>query len=132
MNREDYMLLRTKLHVRKVLFELGLLSVHQRFQPPNKVFLGPRNGLVATNALRLLRNKVVHEETSERLANKYLSPSGFGNIVSDAGTTVGEHHHRTIRRFLARTFRRLLAELNGLRLSSNPPVWFAPFVNPPV
>jgi hypothetical protein len=82
MNRQDYMLLKTNTHVKKVLFELGLLSV-KRINKEKQILLGSPNWLVTRNATSLLVKVATHGVTPEELARKYLG-DGFGKIVSDA------------------------------------------------
>ncbi len=94
MNREDYLLLKENEHVRKVLFEVGLLSVkeisNQKALNQNLVRLGSPNWTVTRNAMRLLMDKTQHGITSEDLARTYVEDTvhGFGKVVASAAREV--------------------------------------------
>jgi hypothetical protein len=89
MERNEYLLLSTDLHVKKVLFELGLLSVKQIGAHYN-VFLGSPNWTVTENALKLLVKKTGYRQTPADLANSYLSKdqTGFEVLVDSASKAV--------------------------------------------
>jgi hypothetical protein len=84
MKREDYLLLKEELHIQKVLFELGLLSV-QAINDNNEVLLGPPNDMVTENALKFLVQETKYRDPPKKKAQEYMSEPGFGIILSKAG-----------------------------------------------
>jgi hypothetical protein len=56
LKREDYLVLDNHLHVQKVLFELGLLTV-KAVHDKNEVILGPPNETVMRVAIQLLEKE---------------------------------------------------------------------------
>jgi hypothetical protein len=64
MEREDYLLLKEELHIQKVFFELGLLSV-KSVDESNQVLLFSPNDLVTENALKLLLRKTNYRDPPE-------------------------------------------------------------------
>jgi hypothetical protein len=83
MNREDYMLLANDLHVKKVLLELGLLSV-KAIDDQKTVLLGSPNNLLTENALKILLQDTDYQDPSENVSRNHMSVVGFENIVSRA------------------------------------------------
>lgn len=83
MKREDYLLLKNDLHVLKVLFELGLLSV-KAIDNRNNILLGAPNDLVTDNALKLLVQEAGYRDPPKKKAEEYMSDAGFGIMMSKA------------------------------------------------
>jgi hypothetical protein len=84
MKREDYMLLTKNVQVKKVLLELGLLSVNAT--KGKMVLLRSPNDIVFENAVKLLADEARPGNPSEDLAKTYLSFTGFGSMLSRAAT----------------------------------------------
>ncbi len=101
LERENYLLLGENLHVRKVLFELGLLSVKEisdkKTSNEHWVRFGSPNWTVTRNAMRLLVDVTKHGITEEGAARAYLDDSvnGFGNIAASAAREVTNVYHGT-------------------------------------
>jgi hypothetical protein len=86
LEREDYLMLKEELHVQKVLFELGLLSVKRI--DDNMVLLGSPNDILTDNALKLLVQKANYRDPLETKAQEYMSEAGFGIIMSRAAVVL--------------------------------------------
>jgi hypothetical protein len=86
LEREDYMLLSSDLHTKKVFLELGLLSV--KSVRADEVLLGSPNWMVTLHTMILLVEKQRHKATPLDLAKVYLNDSenGFGRIVAKAAS----------------------------------------------
>ncbi len=101
MERENYLLIKNNMHVKKVLFELGLLSVkeisNENARNENWVRLGSPNWTVTRNAMRLLVDIAQRGTTSEQLARAYLddNANGFGNIVVSAASEASNKYRGT-------------------------------------
>ncbi len=86
LKRHHYLLLKEELHVKKVLFELGLLSVTQT--DGGLVCLRSPNDIVFENALEMLAGVANQGVTPQTWAIQYLSYDGFGIILSKAAKKV--------------------------------------------
>jgi hypothetical protein len=93
MAREDYLLLQNDVQVKKVLLELGLLSV--KTTKGDMVLLQSRNDLVFVNAVKLLADEARPGLASENLAMSYISYTGFGTMLSRAAVKVGNLYDGT-------------------------------------
>ncbi len=92
MKREDYLLLKEELHIQKVLFELGLLSV-KSIDDRNQVLLFSPNDLVTENALKFLLRKTNYRDPLEDKAQEFMSEAGFGIIMSRAAIVLSNMYH---------------------------------------
>jgi hypothetical protein len=88
LTREEYMKLSSNLNTKKVLWELGLLSV--KSVRTGEVFLQSPNWMVTRYAMILLVKKAGHGVPSLDLVDLYLSDheNGFGRIVAKAASAV--------------------------------------------
>jgi hypothetical protein len=90
MEREEYILLSSDLHIQKVLLELGLLSVKQVVG--DEIFLGSPNWTLTEKAMRVFVHKTHHEATPADLADEYLSRNGFATTVTNRFRGTGQEN----------------------------------------
>ncbi len=90
MEREEYILLSSDLHIQKVLLELGLLSVKKVVG--DEIFLGSPNWTLTEKAMRVFVHKTHHEATPADLADEYLSRNGFATTVTNRFRGTGQEN----------------------------------------
>ena len=82
IKREDYITLKTEIDLKKVLFELGLLTVKKIDDSSSMVLLGSPNWAVTENAVAQLIGKIGQGQTDQDQANSYLSEDGLNDVLS--------------------------------------------------
>lgn len=93
MLREHYLTLGSDIHVKKVLFELGLLSVQA--VEKDMVLLGSPNWTVTEHAMMMLVQKVGRVETTEAQAADFLTKKGMEAILETAAKRVDSLYGNT-------------------------------------